>query len=127
MATRFVEPAFRTYADAEALLQSGRLGTPDHLYGLACECALKAILTGLGIITSDPPQQPYKRHVNELWGEYLTALSGRTASTFAVASANPFATWKVENRYWDDAQFSMPLVQQHRAGAQQGMALLQLA
>ncbi len=125
--TLFAEPARRTYEDAETLLEIGRLATPDHLYGLACECALKAILAGLGVIATTCPPRQFKVHMPQLWNEYLAVLSGRVASGLAVATTNPFAAWKVEDRYRDDADFTTQRVRGHRFGAQQAMALLQRA
>jgi hypothetical protein len=127
VATPFAEPAHRTYQDAETLLERGRLATPDHLYGLACECALKAILWGFEVITTDPPKGKLKSHINVLWAEYMSALSGRAANGLAVPETNPFQAWKADHRYCDDSQFTEARVLGHKRGADIGMELLQRA
>ena len=120
MGTRFAEPARRTFQDAQTLWFAGRLGTSDHLFGLAAECALKAILCGRGVISQDPPEKPYKVHVEKLWEEYTAALSGLPGSVVALGS-NPFLNWKVDDRYSDDAAFTEARVAQHRVGAETSM------
>jgi len=117
METRYAEPARRAFADAEALWLDGRLGTADHLFGLAAECALKAILCGLGLITADPPPAPFKVHINKLWGEYLTSLQGPAAP--AIPRSSPFSDWNVNDRYEDDAFFRPERVAPHRDGARE--------
>jgi len=127
MPTPFLQAAVRTYDDAEGLHEAGRLGTADHLYGLACECALKAILCGYQVIpgTQLPPNSAYKVHVNLLWNSYLNAAQGRAMPP--LHCCNPFAGWKVHDRYHDDSVFTEDRVAAHRDGAKLGMVALQEA
>lgn len=129
MNTHFAEPARRCFQDAETLFRSGRLGTPDHLYGLAAECALKAILVGLKVICDLSPERRYKVHIDKLWGEYLLAVSsrGRSARSLSLDSYNPFISWLSEHRYWDDGAFDADRVSKHREGARKAIALLECA
>lgn len=120
MGTPFAEPARRMFADAERLWGHQRLGTADHLFGLAAECALKAILCGVGVIT-DPPKPPFKEHINKLWDEYLTTLQGRPAA-LSVPQPNPFSDWTVNHRYSDDSVFIPDRVDPHREGAKAALA-----
>jgi len=48
----------------------------DHLFGLAAECALKAVMQALGMLSlrSDgvPADKKHKVHINDLWNEFIT-------------------------------------------------------
>jgi len=112
------------FRDAESLHQSGRLGTPDSLYGFDCECALKAILCGLGVIKGTNPKPPFREHINLLWNEYMSTQQGRTMPPLGP---NPFTLWKADNRYEDDLFFSETRVEGHRNGAKEGMNALEAA
>ena len=112
------------FKDAESLYGGGRLGTPDHLYGLACECALKAILHGFGLISGTKPKPPYKVHIDRLWDEYISALHGRAMPSLGP---NPFRGWTVNDRYEDENIFSETRVANHQKGALDGMKALQRA
>jgi hypothetical protein len=136
--TRFAQPAIRMFHDAEALrdraianqvVAAGNdwLGTPDHLYGLACECALKAILVAERIITQDPPQDPFMKHVDQLWKEYHVARSGRSASLSMIPAISPFGAWRASHRYKPNSFFDTARLDQHREGARAGMLVLQHA
>jgi hypothetical protein len=117
------------FNDAEVLFSQGRLGTPDHLYGLACECALKAVLHGFGIIRGKVPERPYLAHVDQLWGEYMIARQGRMGTLPEIPAANPFSLWRwtASDRYEPDATFTKARVDQHRLAAQEGMKALEAA
>jgi hypothetical protein len=124
VSTPFSQAATRMFGDAEALHSAGRLGTPDHLYGLACECALKAVLCGHGVIRGTAPQSPFKVHIDKLWDEYETALQGRT---MLPLGPNPFTGWQAQDRYEEDSVFLPQRVATHRNGAVIGMSALQAA
>jgi len=123
MAENFKEAARRMFQDAETLKGSGRLGTPDHLYGLAAECALKAILAGMNEISipTTPADRRKYPHVNVTWNEYLSAICGRSAP---VIGANPFESWRAEHRYEADVLFNDVRLRAHRDGARAAMGAL---
>ena len=130
MAVRFTAAASRAWIDAEALFLGSRHGTPDHLYGVAAECALKAVLVGLGAFPPSGPttRRPWMVHVNKLWAEYsgyVSGLAGRT--TLVPGGPNPFSGWLADHRYEEDATFSVGRVAAHRGGAQTAMAILERA
>ena len=130
MPTAFSQPAHRAYEDAMLLHVQGRLGTSDHLYGIAGECALKAILVGLNVIVQTPPNRPeppYAQHVPELWDEYVAAMEGRMACGYIPSTSNPFLGWRIEHRYSDDVDFDNARVDNHRDAAAVVMELLERA
>jgi hypothetical protein len=105
--------ALRDRAIANQVVAAGNdwLGTPDHLYGLACECALKAILVAERIITK----------------EYHVARSGRSASLSMIPAISPFGAWRASHRYKPNSFFDTARLDQHREGARAGMLVLQHA
>lgn len=121
--------AQRTYRDAAHLEDGNRIANADHLYGLAAECALKAILVGLGVIPpSGPPQNsPWRKHIDSVWGQYSTYVSGHHSSSYLVTSANPFADWVAAHRYEDGALFTPARLRAHSAGALDAGLLLEQA
>jgi hypothetical protein len=130
MAVKFAAAAQRTWADAEVLFGGTSLGTADHLYGLAAECALKAILVGLGVFPSTGPttKRPWKVHADQLWHEYTAYVSGLAGrGTLVPAGPNPFSGWRAEHRYEEDATFTPIRLNGHRVGARAAMATLEQA
>jgi hypothetical protein len=127
VATNFFQASRRSQRDAELLYQAGRLGGADHLYGLAAECALKAILVGLGVITNPEDPRPYKKHIDELWPQFDAYMQGRSAQRYALPAGTPFAGWRVEHRYYDDATFGAADVALHQGGADAASRLLDAA
>lgn len=136
MAENFDEAATRAFEDACSLHDAAgptpapaRLGIPDHLFGLAAECALKAILHGLGQLTLVPGKRPLPKrlavHVDALWSEYVSQVSGRGA--YIVQATNPFTDWAVGHRYEEHALFSVARLQAHRDGALEAMLVLEVA
>jgi hypothetical protein len=101
--TTFLEAGERHHRDALHLEADGRDANADQLYGLAAECAVKALLLGLcGIaMRDDAPVRPYRRHINELWPLAAGMVTGLTAvhHTGSLLAANPFAGWSVNDRY----------------------------
>ncbi|MCG8554177.1 MAG: hypothetical protein MJD61_02640 [Proteobacteria bacterium] len=123
MPVSFEDAATRMFKDGETLFQRNRLGAADHLFGLAAECALKAILTLSGVITGSPPAARYKCHVNALWHEYQTAVGG-VSRLIPPVGTNPFADWEAAHRYEEDHMFDRPRVDGHRRGAMEAMKAL---
>lgn len=128
MPPNYCVAAQRSYRDADLLEQQQRLANADHLYGLAAECALKAVLVGLGVIppAQDPPRV-WRKHIDQLWNEYFTYTSGPGLGRYLVAADCPFHGWRVDHRYEDEALFTAERVSQHARGARTVVALLQQA
>lgn len=129
MATHFREAAQRHHTDASLLLDLGRLGGADHLYGLSAECALKAILVGLGVIPSagPPSGSPYRKHIDKLWAEFALYVGASGRPAYSLPAQNPFADWRVEQRYHEDAFFTDSVIRPHQAGSDTTSQLIQQA
>ena len=123
MTVDFCDAAQRYWEDAAHLLADRRLANADHLFGVSAECALKAIMMGLGMtLRADgaPDDQRHRVHINKLWDEFLTFATSRGGARFAVTLAphtNPFGNWKVDQRYDARSSFTLPTVQAHQNGA----------
>jgi len=132
MKNAYASAARRMHADATRSDNPLRLGTADHLFGLAAECALKAILLAHSVIP-EPPKKPadsaikkrFSQHINELWGEYVAWAQSRGA--LQLTSESHFALWRADDRYLHDDVFTADRVAKHRAGAQATASLLERA
>jgi hypothetical protein len=68
MNEKFDEAAQRHWRDAEWLRGEKRTENADQLYGLAAECAVKAVLSKLPGCSSDGELAPaYRKHIDALW------------------------------------------------------------
>jgi hypothetical protein len=130
----FTEAAGRHATDARLLDAAHRIGNANHLWGFAAECALKAVLRavdGPTLFTSaGMPKPPYKEHIDRLWPEVLTFLSGRSEAylTAVLPATNPFDRWSVHGRYGADADAPDTITHDvHRRGAELCMLVLELA
>jgi hypothetical protein len=74
-------------------------------------------------------EDAYRKHIDTLWDEFFTFCHTLTASRYLshLPATNPFAEWKVEHRYYNDAHFSLPDAQAHQAAATAVLLVLQLA
>ena len=64
MTSDFYNAFVRHDKDADILWQHQRWANSDHHYGLAAECALKALLLKQGIKTQEgDPSPEYKKHI----------------------------------------------------------------
>jgi len=127
MATDFRDAAERHWEDAGYLWADARLANADQLYGLAAECALKAVMLGLGM-NMDPatgrPKYPY--HINRLWDEFVTFAHNRGGAHYAsrVGAGNPFANWDISQRYHHRNTITQHAAQEHKIGAAKAKAAL---
>lgn len=133
MGINFKEAAQRHYKDAKLLEDNKRLPNADHLYGLAAECALKAIMVGLDAnITSsdgDLVHQNHRVHIDMLWSEFRIFAEGRNAARYLskLPDDNPFTDWRISNRYADDSHVPPKNTFNHRDGAGAALVALQRA
>jgi len=117
MDTDFKNAAHRHHNSAKLLYDKQHYGDSDHLYGLAAECGLKAIMVGLGAPTKndDLKKDAHRKHINDLWNEYENFLSGRNASNYSLPfQKNPFGDWDSAQRYASSKHFDQSRVNPHQ-------------
>jgi hypothetical protein len=121
MPADFHDAHHRHWDDAERLFVAGRWANADHLYGLAAECGLKALmekLSGQGAL--DPKDYVHimeDKKPNNAWSRYQSYLSGRLAIKLALPQTNPFSDWLVSQRYAHQSNFDQARAQAHQAVA----------
>ncbi len=136
----FRAAARRHHDDADFLLTDSRWANADHLAGLAAECALKAIVqftpfsatpSAKGIPVWGQPSKELKLHIDGLWHELAQNISGYAAPTFigllASPGPEPFANWRVEDRYGDGLAITQREATAHLNATRQVLAVLQQA
>lgn len=84
--TDFKDAARRHWEDAELLGSHNRWPNADHLYGFAAECALKAVMVGLGMQLGPDgkPPKPYAVHIHQLWDQFLIFANGKSQAGYAA-------------------------------------------
>lgn len=124
MSTNFRDASVRHFEDAEILLNhpKPREANADHLFGLSAECALKAVMVGLGMQTTKkgaPKDHAHKVHMPELWMAFQSFAGGRLASRYLepLAHLNPFDDWRVDQRYWASSAIGAARTCGHRNAA----------
>lgn len=123
-------------ADAELLHENVRPANADHLAGLAAECALKALIAGyLGghinqndLVVHPDTGVPIKKHVNTLWPEMAIILRNRSVNALVpLLTSEPFADWKVDERYCDGSHLTSAAVVAHISAARTVVGMLEQA
>lgn len=108
----------RHLADAKLLLKNQRLANADHHYGVAAECALKALLITQGIPSQDGEIcKHYKAHINALWRKYYAFM--QTKNTYPLPLANPFDDWNIDQRYSNENNITLTATENHRKAVEQ--------
>jgi hypothetical protein len=117
----FFDAHERHHDDATSLYDRQRWANADHLFGVAAECGLKALIVGMkgGALSNNE-----KRHINEAtkpenaWDIFETYLNGHILGTkYTLPSANPFLDWDISDRYAHQSNFDSTVVEPHREGA----------
>jgi hypothetical protein len=114
MKFNYPQAAERNYSAAMMLLG---LDSPvhnavaGHVFGLASECGLKALLGGVGIVDPQtggvPDKDKHHRcHIDELWLVTQFTLSGRNGARIAsqLPHGHPFCSYRIEQRYSDQTE-----------------------
>lgn len=132
MTTNYRDAAVRHYVDGTALHAGKRHANADQLFGLAAECALKAVMVGLGMQVTKkgaPRDHAHKVHMPELWMAYQSFAEGRLASRYLepLSHRNPFDDWKVDQRYWASSAIGSGRSKDHRDAATSCRASMELA
>jgi hypothetical protein len=119
MSTDFYDAFSRHGVDADQLLKNGRWANADHHYGLAAECALKALLLQQGIPSSNGDMSPdsqyrcCRKHINDLWDSYQSFM--QTRSAYAIPANNPFQDWDIAQRYAPEKEITEQMARTHGA------------
>jgi hypothetical protein len=126
----FLDAHRRHLDDAERLFQAQRWANADHLYGIAAECGLKALIEKL---KGGPLDSRDKFHVMEeskpsnAWLKYQTYISGHAkAAKLSLPTINPFSDWLVSQRYANQSNFDCARAQSHKKGATAVAALIRI-
>lgn len=133
----------RHYEDASYLHGDGRLLNADHLFGLAVECLMKALLLRFGgshrvsmrnsggsesdrLWWDDPnAQNPNRRrralgHINEMIQALPLLLDGRPGPALTEALTRvsaDFEEWRVDERYADGTHLDPALLSRRQEAA----------
>uniref|UniRef100_A0A7C4RRM4 SAM-dependent methyltransferase n=1 Tax=Desulfatirhabdium butyrativorans TaxID=340467 RepID=A0A7C4RRM4_9BACT len=133
MPTDFRDAAVRHFEDAEYLDVGDRMANADHLFGLSAECALKAVMQGLGMVLRPdgaPDQKQHRVHINRLWGEFITFSQLRSGAKYASCidpMNNPFSDWDVSQRYCNRNDITSVMLTRHKKGSEQTKQVLDMA
>ncbi len=124
------DAAERHWEDADPLLADNRNANADHLLGLSAECALKAVMQGLGMpLRADgiPDQREHRVHINDLWDEFVSFAQNRGQAVYSLeigARANPFDDWDIGQRYCHRSIITPAIATRHKQGARTAMQVL---
>ncbi|TRW94525.1 SAM-dependent methyltransferase [Candidatus Methylobacter oryzae] len=131
MKTDFKNAYVRHQKDANDLFNNKRYANADHLYGLAAECALKAVMIGLDPSLVDENgdllNQGDKIHINKLWQHFGFFLQNRVASPYLAHLSprnNPFNNWNVNSRYVHEKYFVKNNTLPHQAAVNNNISNL---
>ncbi|MFF3130159.1 hypothetical protein [Streptomyces mirabilis] len=129
----------RHYGDASYLHGDGRLLNADHLFGLAVECLMKALLLRFGgaggVSMTDRRNRPAKlpwwdnpatgdreplRHIDQMCSALPLLLQGRPGPSLDEALTRvsaDFDKWVVDDRYTDGTHLDLELLARRREAA----------
>ena len=118
----FLDAHERHWHDATLLYKNHRLANADYLYGLSAECGLKAVMTALDPGTLSPRgglRRKYKQHIDQLWSTFISLAHARQGAQYVaiLGSGNPFADWRIDQRYSPQRLFHQESVKAHSEGA----------
>ncbi|MGO8675554.1 MAG: hypothetical protein ACLQVX_06760 [Limisphaerales bacterium] len=124
MTYQFRSAAQRHIRDAEHLHTEQRLANAGHLFGFACECALKAFLEREGVAFDQPG--PWWQHVDELWEHFIAHMRTREGARWAakLPQENPFTNWSISDRYRDSHNIVLTDLPLWESGAKKACRLL---
>jgi hypothetical protein len=123
MADNFLVAAHRHFEDAELLRRETRLDNAGHHYGVAGECAVKAVCIEE---TGDRPIKHFDPVAGrDLRGAAVVNLSGHKGQRVLAVLPQLFGGWSVHDRYSDTGHVASGQVDQWRADAQRVLQLMQ--
>lgn len=128
----FYDAHNRHWDDAETLNNAKRLANADHLFGLAAECGLKRLMLAFGMPFDNEKDKPKKSedwvHADGAWARYESYRCGHhRGAAYPLAGPNPFADWRIAQRYAHQSQFDGNRITSHRGGAEDVRRLVKKA
>lgn len=131
MQTDFLDAHERHWVDAELLYNEERWANADHLYGMAAECGLKALMEKLKRVPLSKDDYVHimePRKPSNAWDRYETYRSGHAdGAKYLLPPQNPFTNWDVAQRYAHQNGFDQAHVDPHRQGAEHVQQLIKKA
>ncbi|WP_171938963.1 hypothetical protein [Herbaspirillum rubrisubalbicans] len=135
MQVKYPQAALRHMKDAAILEERSRPHNAGQLYGIAAECGLKALLVAKGSPTTptgDLKEREDRKHLPDLKAlmSTITVFSdGRQASQYLamMPDLNNFDDWKIDHRYWIDAQVPVASLGAWKIAANQVAAMVEQA
>lgn len=123
MAEDYLSAAHRHFEDAELLRDQVRLDNAGHHYGIAGECALKAVCMEEG---GDRPSKHFDSDVKrDLRHAAIPNLSGLKGQRILAVLPGLFVDWSVHDRYTAPGYTRPAQVDQWRTDAEQVLKLMQ--
>lgn len=123
MAESFLNAAQRHFDDAELLRQGTRLDGAGHHYGIAGECAVKAVC--IEEAGARPSMHFDRNPRKDLRVSAMLNLSGRKGQRLRAELPRLFLGWSVHNRYSATGHTSTAQIAQWRADAMRALTLMQ--
>jgi hypothetical protein len=115
--------ARRNLQAGESLHDTHRKDVAGYLYGIAAECALKAMMIDAGMRpAADRHKDPFFLHFPQLRTALLDTLSGRRVSPLSNFLSDQFLQyWAVEMRYCDGQEIKASWVDKWKDQATQAV------
>jgi hypothetical protein len=73
---------------------------------------------GMQVKSDGTPPTEDRVHIDKTWQRFEAYRSGSGTSGYVLPAQNPFAGWKISNRYANESNFSLAYVAPHKEGAQ---------
>lgn len=132
MKADFHDALARHWDDAERLFGAQRWANADHLYGMAAECGLKALMRKFGMPYGGNGDRPDERvdrvHADGIWTRFESYRSGHDRGAgYELPAGNPFQDWRAEQRYAHQAGFDQYRAQAHQMATRHVRSLIQRA
>lgn len=118
-----VSSARRHFDDGETLLQLGRFDNAGHLFGVAGECAVKAVCVEES--GARPPKHFDKISNKDLRYSAPANLVGRRGQRIVTLLPNLFADWSIDQRYIETGTTTRAKAQEWRVDARAVLDALQ--
>lgn len=123
MAEDYLSAAHRHFEDAELLREQARLDNAGHHYGVAGECAVKAVC--MEETRSRPTKHFDSNAQKDLRSAAIPNLMGHKGRRIQSVLPGLFVGWSVHDRYTAPGHTPSAQVDQWRADAEEVLKLMQ--